>query len=146
MDGSDASLVIAVHPDCMMRFRNEVIYLLGETPLESSQHRMGSRTRVPKTTNRTPAAAEQRLCDSDESYPTRVPAPDVTSWHQRLLINFFFCPMSYLPPTFLDGSFDRHVQLPSSDELYQRWELNSLLLLLRVGSSNDGLRDAKSAR
>jgi hypothetical protein len=58
----------------------------------------------------------------------------------------FFRPMSYLPPTFLDGSFDRHVQLPSSDELYQRWELNSLLLLLRVGSSNDGLRDAKSAR
>ena len=100
MDGSDANLAIAVHPDCMMRFRNEVIYLLGETPLESSQHRMGSRTRVPKTTNRTPAAAEQRLCDSDESYPTRVPAPDVTSWHQRLLINFFFAQCPTFPRLF----------------------------------------------
>ncbi|KAF8326478.1 hypothetical protein F5887DRAFT_225733 [Amanita rubescens] len=91
----------AVH-NPVMRTGNEAIYLLGETPLGSrpifTASQEESRTqRVPKTmsTSESPAAAERRLCDSDDAYCLPHPCLLRTlKQHQRLLI------VAVLFPTF----------------------------------------------
>ena len=149
MDASYAYFAIAVHSDCMMRFRNEVIYLLGELRLDLHSIAWGVAHEFPRLC-RNPAAVEQRLCDSDESYPTLVPAPDVkTAVVASTASHLFFSHNVRQRPTpprlfwmiVLIGMCSYH-HLTS---FIRDGSLIHCYILLCGGSSNNGLRDAKSA-